>query len=396
MRVLTVANHLGSRGGLERTQMTNCRGLAARGHQLDLVYVSAGDFAPEWERFTRTMVQIPGTLPRRGAPLTSTLGVLRALTTGAGLSPDAVYVYRYWDLPYAAALSAFTGAPLVYHLCLPPPGRLPPWLRLALRRVDRTLSVSADTARRWAEIGLPAKTVQVVLTGIDLDTYAPATDTARQSARRDLGVPVDAFLVVYAGRIGREKGVEVLVRAFAELSSRVPDAHLLVVGSPSLGADPADSAVYLSELRTAAEGHPVTFLPGRSDVVPILQAADVAVVPSLWPEPLSRSLMEPLACGIPVVATEVGGNPEVLTGWLAANLVPGGDAGSLAAALASLHDWRRHDPELARRCREHAERFLALDGEVDQVAAALQDVAATSRRRARRRSASPTERTSCG
>lgn len=396
MRILTVANHLGSRGGLERTQMTNCRGLAARGHQVDLVYVSAGDFAAQWERFTTTMVQITGSLPRRSAPFSSTLGVLRAVSAGAHLSPDAIYVYRYWDLPYAATLSALCGAPLVYHLCLPPPVRMSPWLRLALRRVDRTLSVSADTAGRWSGTGLDPKQVEVVLTGIDLDTYVPAAPGARRSARRDLGVPDDAFLVLYAGRIGREKGVDVLVRAFAKLSAQESDARLVVVGSPSLGADPADSAAFLSELHSAADGHPVTFLAGRSDVVPILQAADVAVVPSLWPEPLSRALMEPLACGVPVVATDVGGNPEVLTGWLAANLVPAGDTDALAASLASLHGWRGHDPELASRCRDHAEHFLALDREIDEVAGALQEAAARPRRAALRRRASPAERTSWG
>src|ERR1700722_16097671 len=94
VRILTVANHLGARGGLERTQLTNCRALAARGHGVDLVYVSAGDFAEEWEAFARTMVPTTGTLPRRSRPLATMAGVAGALRAGHRLRPDVLYVYR--------------------------------------------------------------------------------------------------------------------------------------------------------------------------------------------------------------------------------------------------------------------------------------------------------------
>ena len=107
----------------------------------------------------------------------------------------------------------------------------------------------------------------------------------------------------------------------------------MVVGSPSLGADPADSARYEAELRELADGLAVTWLAAQPDVLALIQAADVAVAPSLWPEPLSRSVMEPLACGVPVVATRVGGNPEILTGWLSAYLVEPDDATALAERI---------------------------------------------------------------
>ena len=74
-------------------------------------------------------------------------------------------------------------------------------------------------------------------------------------------------------------------------------------------------------------------MAAQPDVVALIQAADVAVAPSLWPEPLSRSVMEPLACGVPVVATRVGGNPEILTGWLSEYLVEPDDADALAERI---------------------------------------------------------------
>ena len=384
VRILTVANHLGARGGLERTQMTNCRGLAARGHRLDLVYVSAGDFAREWEGFTGTMVQTAGTLPRRRHPVSSALALLGALRAGRRLRPDVLYVYRYWDIPYAVVLGSLARAPVVFHLCLPPPTVVPRWLRPCLARVSRTLAVSRDTATRWEGTGLDARRCSVVLTGIDLARYLPAPTTARADTRRQLGIPEDAFLVLYAGRIGREKGVDVLVRAFAEVARARPGSHLVVVGSPSLGADPVDSARYEAELREMAEGLSVSWLAARHDVVALIQAADVAVVPSLWPEPLSRSVMEPLACGVPVVATRVGGNPEILTGWLSEYLVEADDVEGLARTVASLSEWRRDRPDLGARCRREAEARLSLDDEIDAIEAALESVSGPGQRASRR------------
>ena len=79
----------------------------------------------------------------------------------------------------------------------------------------------------------------------------------------------------------------------------------------------------------------------------------MAVVPSLWPEPLSRSVMEPLACGVPVVATNVDGNPEILTDWLAQCLVEPHDVSGLAQRVGRLPDgWRQfQSSDLGERCR---------------------------------------------
>ena len=310
-------------------------------------------------------------------------------------------MYRYWDIPYAVVLRTLVGAPIVYHLCLPPPKVVPRWLAPCLGRVDRTVSVSRDTAARWAGTGLRADRTSVVLTGIDLARYVPGSPEARVETRRGLGVDPDAFVVLYAGRIGREKGVDVLVRAFARVAAARPGGHLIVVGSPSLGSDPGDSARYEAELRELARDQAVTWLAAQHDVLALIQAADVAVVPSLWPEPLSRSVMEPLACGVPVVATRVGGNPEILTGWLAQYLVEPDDVDGLAGRIVSLHGWRHSHPELGERCRSEAEARLSLGSEIDAVEAALEaavEAAPRGRHRLsrRRRSTSPRDATSCG
>lgn len=384
MRILAVANHLGSRGGLERTQLANCRGLATRGHQVDVVFQSAGDFADQWREFAGALIEVGATLPLKRRPLWSVLSVASAVAKGVGRRPDVVYVYRYWDLPYAAAVAALCRAKVVYHLCLPPPRRVPWWLRIAIGSVDRTLSVSRDTADRWAGTGLRRSKVTVVLTAVDLDHYRPADASARSATRAGLGLHEDDFVVLYAGRIDRAKGVDVLLEAFGQVAKSVAHCHLLVVGSPSLGSDPEDSRRFTQELTSLADRLPVTFLSGRSDVVDLVQAVDVAVVPSLWPEPLPRSVMEPLACGTPVVATRVGGIPEILEGWLSEYLVAPSDVEGLSDRLVSLASWRQSDPDLGSRLRAAAESRLSLDQEVDVIEATMKDSLLSAQRERKR------------
>ena len=186
-------------------------------------------------------------------------------------------------------------------------------------------------------------------------------------------------MIFFGGRIAPEKGVDVLLRAFRLVAEKVGRCHLVVLGSPSAGANPAEAARYEAELRTLGDGLPVTWLPRRDDVVSLLQAADVATVPSMWPEPLSRSIMEALACGVPVVATAVGGSPEILNGWMSSLLAQTGDADDLARHLLEVLDWRHRDPELGPRCRRAAEERLSLDDEVDLIEVAM--LSALDRRR---------------
>ena len=379
MRILTTANHLDSAGGLERTHLTNARGLVRRGHRLDLVYVEGGAFADDWHDITITMTRVPTTLPRRAQPLHSARSVVDAIRAARELEPDIVYAYRYWDLPFAVAVAARRPTAVAYHLCLPPPVDLPRWLRVVLERVDTTISVSEHTLGLWRDTGLRTDRAIVALTSVDLETYGPGTASAREETRRELGIGPEDRMIFFGGRIAPEKGVDVLVRSFRQVVQKVGRCHLVVLGSPSAGADPTEVERYDADLRALAEGIPVTWLPRRDDVVSLLQAADVASVPSVWPEPLSRSIMEALACGVPVVATAVGGSPEILTGWMSSLLAQPGDAEDLARHLLEVLDWRQRDPELGARCRQAAEERLSLDDEVDLIERAM--LSAHDRRR---------------
>ena len=102
----------------------------------------------------------------------------------------------------------------------------------------------------------------------------------------------------------------------------------------------------------------------------LLQAADVASVPSVWPEPLSRSIMEALGCGVPLVATAAGGSPEILTDWMLDLLAEPGNADDLARHLLDVLDWRT-GTAIWGRTRRAAEERLSLNDEVDLIEGAM-------------------------
>lgn len=379
VRILTTANHLDSAGGLERTHLTNAQRLVRRGHRFDLVYVEGGAFTDRWRDLTVTMRRVPTTLSRRSQPVRSARSVTEAVRAARQLEPDIVYVYRYWDLPFAVAVAAGRPTAVVYHLCLPPPAHLPHWLRAVLSRVDCTVSVSEHTLDLWRGTGLRTDRAVIALTSVDLETYAPGTPSSQEATRRELGIEPTDRVIFFGGRIAPEKGVDVLVRAFRQVFEQEGRCHLVVLGSPGAGVDPAEAARYVDELRSLGMELPITWLPRRDDVVSLLRASDVACVPSVWPEPLSRSIMEALACGVPAVATAVGGSPEILTDWMRSLLAAPDDPDDLARHLLEVLDWRKADPELGPRCRQAAEERLSLDDEVDLIEAAM--LSALDRRR---------------
>jgi glycosyltransferase involved in cell wall biosynthesis len=172
--------------------------------------------------------------------------------------------------------------------------------------------------------------LRVVPLPSDPAVFAPDA-AARCRGRQALGLGPDTMLIGYAGKLAEEKGVGVLLAAFATL----PGApHLVLVGG-----GPAQAALQ-AQVRTAGVADRVHFVGGvgHAALVEYLNAADLWVVPSLtrgnWREQFGRVVVEAMACGLPVVGTASGEIPRVLDG--AGCVVPEGDAAALAATLAAL------------------------------------------------------------
>jgi glycosyltransferase involved in cell wall biosynthesis len=302
---------------------------------------------------------------------------LRRLLGSSG--PDAVHAHGLRAGALTVVAVAFTrarrrGALIVTVHNAPPvggvTGAIYRWLEVMVaRRADAVLCVSADLEERMRAVGARRVGHAVVPAPSSSLTVAPGDVAAetRAAVRAGLGAAPDRPVVLAVGRLAAQKGFALLLDAAACWRDAHPEPLLVIVGEGPLEAELRG--------RAAALGLAVRFAGHRKDVPALLAAADVFALPSVW-EGQALILQEALQAGVPIVATRVGGNPE-LAGDDAAVLVPPGDAARFAAAVRAVLG----DPALAARLRKAAlEQARDLPDEDEAVAAALAEY-----RRVRRR-----------
>jgi glycosyltransferase involved in cell wall biosynthesis len=199
------------------------------------------------------------------------------------------------------------------------------WLtRRVLRRADFTITVSGDLLRTARGMGAPVETSSAVLNGCDTDIFHPGN---REDARFILGIPQDAEVIVYVGRLDMAKGLNELVTAVASLRHKRPKLHAWIVGdgparqslSETISAQVASS--YLSVAPSCS----------TDKVAAWMAASDLVTLPS-YREGCPNVIVEALAAGRPVVATNVGGIPELMD-ERSGRLVAPKDSIALATAL---------------------------------------------------------------
>jgi sugar transferase (PEP-CTERM/EpsH1 system associated) len=285
--------------------------------------------------------------------------VWRLVTLLARLRPAIVHS-RNWPAFDAVPAARLAGVSVVVHgehgrEVTDPHGRNA--RRNRLRRtlaplVTRFVTVSRDL-ERWLveEVRLPARKVLTIPNGVKVERFGRA---GPQEARRRLGLPVEAPIVGTVGRLDPVKDQAGLVRAFAALRPGHPDAVLILAGE---GPCRAELTRLIAEL--GLEGR-VRLLGDCPDVPTVLSALDLFVLPSIA-EGMSNTLLEAMAAGIPVVATRVGGNPELVEDGAAGRLVAPRDPAALAEVMAGYLD----DPHLrtlhGKAARQRATEHFGLD-----------------------------------
>lgn len=196
-------------------------------------------------------------------------------------------------------------------------------LKWALPRAAGVFAVSAPLAARVMELGVPAERVHVVPTGVDKQLFHPRS---RSEAREALSLPWDARVILFVGRLHREKGLAELAEAFQGLD---PRTHLVVVGEGPFGPDCQRMLSGCAKRVRFTGDQPLEAV--RSWIT----AADVLALPS-YREGTPNVVMEALACGRRVVATNVGGIPALVREDAQGKLVPPRDVAALRSALESV------------------------------------------------------------
>ena len=228
-----------------------------------------------------------------------------------------------------------------------PPG-LQRLQRVAYRAAHRILANSHAAADRLQVEGVPGHKIRVIPNGVDPSAFRP-----REYSMRPTRIGVVACL-------REEKRIDVLIAAAPRILSRHPHAEFLIAGEGRCrqALEAQVDALGISER--------VTFLGHRDDVADVLAMTDIFVLPSRS-EALPNSIMEAMASGLPVVATAVGGIPELVRDGHTGRLVRPADADALASAILDLLDHPGRLAEFGREGRRMMERSFAFDRMVGQV-----------------------------
>jgi teichuronic acid biosynthesis glycosyltransferase TuaC len=284
-------------------------------------------------------------VPKVGHAVAGPLYAASLASVALGYRDRVDVVLGAWAYPdgfAAVALAELLGVPAVIKLHgsdmnvvarWPGPRRLLEW---ALPRAERIVAVSQPLADAAAELGVERSRIDLVPNGVDRESFRPRD---RGAARAELGLDASRPLVLYVGHVTEQKGAFDLVRAFAAGSERLRYAQLVVVGD---GAS-------LSECRALADelGVTASFVGAQPhDRIPTwLAACDLLALPS-WNEGMPNVVLEALASGRRVVATRVGGIPDVVVGELG-ELVAPRDIAGLADALTRVLETPYEPAEIA-------------------------------------------------
>jgi sugar transferase (PEP-CTERM/EpsH1 system associated) len=247
--------------------------------------------------------------------------------------------------------------------------------RLLARFVKHYVAVSESLERYLIDaVGIESSRVSRICNGVDEQKFAPARVAPISSLR-------DGPLVVgTVGRMDEVKGHRTLIEAVGLLLRDVPDRRSTF--RVSLCGDGPTRPSLEADIKARGLGDVVELLGERSDVPDVMRALDVFVLPSLA-EGISNTILEAMASGLPVVATDVGGNPELVTNGSTGYLVPAGDSRALAAAMLRYLD----DAELRRahgvNGRTEIERSFSLSGMVERYRALYHNALAAPSLRAR-------------
>jgi glycosyltransferase involved in cell wall biosynthesis len=227
------------------------------------------------------------------------------------------------------------------------------WRRLILRN-DAFVAISADIERQWLDLGVDPTAMYRIPSGVDARHYAPgpsASTTGLEPRPR----------VVFTGRLHPQKNLDVLIDAWPAVY-RTTGASLILVGHgperERLEAKAEDLGIRKS----------VQFLGPVSDPADVLRAADVFVLPSVA-EGMSNSLLEAMATGLPCIASDIGGNQDLLGKDEAGVLVPPGPAEAWADAICSLLQDNEHRERLGSMARARIEAEYSLETVVSRYVA---------------------------
>lgn len=223
--------------------------------------------------------------------------------------------------------------------------------RLTTRWVNGFIAVSDDVkASILKTIGpIPEDKITIICNSVDVRRYQRSVDKVH--IRRQLGLAENARLMAAVATFKTQKGHRYLIEAVQSVIPHFPDLHILLIGDGELREE------LQAQTRKAGLDEHIHFLGFRQDIPDLLAASDYFVLPSLW-EGLPMALVEAMAAGLPIVATEVSGTKQVMVSGETGLLVPPGDARQLAEAMSYLLSQPEQAKVMSEVAKQRVERYF--------------------------------------
>lgn len=371
-----ITNTHGTKGGMEYHLQALAEGLVQRGHQMTVfttahpsgldqekingvnyVYLPspAGKYRPAWWSTSQQTIQTTpfdlvwaegwageavAKLPNR-PPLVSILH-------GTAWSEMQTRLQQ-WRSPKMLALAALMAW---RHLT---------W-RAHLQQADHLIAVSALVAQDTRRIS-GTTPLTIIPNGIPVHRFKQTFD---DSLRQQLGIPTQAPVLISASRLSREKGVHLAIQAMAQLTN----AHLVIAGQ---GPDETTLQTLTQNSDASSRIHFVGFVPNQ-ELPRYFHMADLFVLPTLRHEGLPITILEALASGLPIVATDIGGIKAAVTHQQEGLLFPMGDLQSFIACLRQLIDNPTQQTQMSQAAQQKAEAEYSLGTMVQRTEAVFQQV----------------------
>ncbi len=279
-----------------------------------------------------------------------------------------IYIIHAFQVGYSSAMAILMGKffikPTILNLAGSGIGgdihrhRRTPWGRVFLffcRRASRIVIVNQEMYCELQSIAYAPHCIVRIPNGVDCTTFRPAEN--RDSLRKKMNLP-DQKILLYTGRFSREKGTDFLIHAFLKLSHELQAMLFLIGEGPERNRLENLIRKYQLENR-------VHILKAVEEIAPFLQTTDIFIMPS-WHEGLSNALLEAMACGLPVVATRVVGNVELLEDNVNGLLVAPGNEEQLVNALSSLLTDSAKARELGQNAQKTVQEKYDLQQMVNQ------------------------------
>lgn len=202
----------------------------------------------------------------------------------------------------------------------------------------------------------PASKIQTVYNGIDLNQFSPKAETT--VCRKELGFFENDFVMVYSGRINKEKGVSELIDAMLQLQD-TPPIKLMILGSSFFhDATAEDDFIHQLKIKSEKVKDKIVFtgfIP-YCEIPHYLHIADIAILPSMWNEPFGLTIVEAMAAGLPLITTRSGGIPEICEG--VATIVDRKDiVNNLTKAILDLYRHPEKRQQMAAASQKRAKLF---------------------------------------